>query len=398
MTRKRSIIVQLIWLFPLVIATPLGLDLCLPGMPMISRELGSLQGMTQWLISGFVLCLSLSQLLFGPMVDQLGSQRVFLYGGVFYTLGSLGVYFADSFSLMVVLRLMQGCSAGAMGVSVLASIPLRFQGAAIGKAFSILNGVISLVPVLAPIIGGVLVVSYGWRSSFYVLGIFTLLCCLLALWKPLPKKCQDTEFQLVTIFSGYLKVLRHPEFLLGCFASSFGFASQLIFFSSSPIVLIEVLHIPVDRFGYYFSVNAVAITAGSLLTARLLGVVKVTKMLSGGALLLLLAMFGFVLTVYLFRISVWPYLISATFGSLGFAILIGTGAAIALSPFTHLAGRASAMMAAIQMSFSSLIAWLVITYWSSSWWSMMIAYFLLAIAIWILLFVYKVNTPIMDTN
>ncbi|OKP00015.1 multidrug effflux MFS transporter [Xenorhabdus eapokensis] len=398
MAQKRNITVQLIWLFPLVIAAPLGLDLCLPGMPMISRELHSLPGMTQWLISGFVLCLSLSQLFFGPMVDQLGAQRVFLYGGAFYTLGSLGVYFADSFSLIIVLRLMQGCGAGAMGVSVLASIPLRFQGAVIGKVFSILNGVISLVPVLAPIIGGVLVVNYGWRSTFYVLGVFTLLCCFLALWKPLLEGCQDFVFQPETVFSGYLKVLRHPEFLLGCFASSLGFASQLIFFSSSPVVLIEMLHIPVDRFGYYFSVNAVAITAGSLLTAKFLGLVKATKMLNSGALLLLLAMIGFVLTVYLFKISVWPYLISATLGSLGFAILIGTGAAIALSPFTHLAGRASAMMAAIQMSFSSLIAWLVMTYWSSDWRAMIIAYFLLSIAIWILLYVYKINNLVMNTD
>lgn len=393
MVKKNSIVMQFVWLIPLVIAAPLGLDICLPSMPMISRELGSLPEMNQWLISGFILCLSFSQLFFGPMVDQFGSQRVLLCGGAFYVLGSINVYFIHSFPLLIVLRLIQGCGAGAMYVAIFASVPIHFKGAEVGKVFSMLNGVISLVPILAPMIGGKLAVHYGWRSDFYVLGGVGLLCCLLALWKPLPKRHRNTSLLLVKIFSGYLEVLRHPKFLLGYLTSSFGFATQLIFFSSSPVVLIETLNIPVDRFGYYFAINAIAITVGSLLTARLLGRGKDIAMLYGGALLLLLAMIGFVLTIYLLKISVWSYLISATLGSLGFAILLGTGTTIALSPFSHLSGRASALIATIQMSFSSLIAWIVMRYWSSDWLSMIITYFLLASAILAVIYIYRINNP-----
>ncbi|ACZ77851.1 drug resistance transporter, Bcr/CflA subfamily [Dickeya parazeae Ech586] len=376
-------------LFPLVVAAPLGLDICLPGVPSMSHELGSMPGMTQWIISGFVLCLSLSQLFFGPLVDRVGAQRVLLGGCVVYALSALGVYLTSTISGFIALRLVQGCGAGAMAVAASASVPLRFQGAAIGKVFSLLNGVISLVPVLAPVIGGVLIVHYGWRSSFYALGLFALLCGMLVLWKPLPAVCCGTSegkgrlssAAPLNVFSGYLTVFRHPEFRLGCFAASFGFATQLIFFSSSPIVLIETLHIPVDQFGYYFAVNALAITTGSLLTARLLGRVKETVILHGGAVLILLAMAGFILTMHVLTVSVWPYLISATLGSLGFAVLIATGASIALSPFKSLAGQASALMAAIQMSFSSLVAWGVMNHWRDDWSPMIAAYFLLAVAL-----------------
>ncbi|WP_340618451.1 multidrug effflux MFS transporter [Xenorhabdus entomophaga] len=388
---KNNIVIQLAWLIPLVIAAPLGLDICLPSMPMISRELGSLPETTQWLISGFILCLSLSQLFFGPMVDQVGSQRVLLCGGVFYVLGDISVYFIHNLPLLIVLRLIQGCGAGAISVAIFASVPLRFQGAEVGKVFSMLNGVISLVPILAPIIGGKLAVHYGWRSSFYVLGGFVLLCCFIALWKPLPRRHRNTSILLTKVFSGYLDVLRHPKFLLGCLTSSFGFATQLIFFSSSPVVLIETLHIPVDQFGYYFAINAVSITAGSLLTARLLGRGKDIALLYAGALLLLLAMIGFIFTIYLFKISVWSYLISATLGSFGFSILLGTGTTIALSPFSHLAGRASALVATIQMSFSSLISWMVMRHWRSDWLSMITAYFLLSFAILMVIYIYGIN-------
>lgn len=384
-------------LFPLVIAAPLGLDICLPGVPLISHELGSMPGMTQWIISGFVLCLSLSQLFFGPLVDRLGAQCVLLCGSVVYALSAIGVYFTDTISWFIALRLVQGCGAGAMAVAASASVPLRFQGAVIGKVFSLLNGVISLVPVLAPVIGGLLIVHYGWRSSFYALGAFALLCGVLVLWKPLPTACgraRDGALSptpSLSVFSGYLTVFRHPEFRLGCFAASFGFATQLIFFSSSPIVLIDTLHIPVDQFGYYFAVNALAITGGSLLTARLLGRVKETVILYGGAVLMLLAMSGFILTIHVLTVSVWPYLLSATLGSLGFAVLIATGAAVALSPFTSLAGQASALMAAIQMSFSSLVAWAVMNSWRDDWSPMIAAYFLLAVALLLQLQAYRMT-------
>ncbi|WP_446471225.1 multidrug effflux MFS transporter [Xenorhabdus stockiae] len=393
MIKRNSIVIQFVWLIPLVIAAPLGLDICLPSMPMISRELDVLPEITQWLIGGFVLCLSLSQLFFGPMVDQFGSQRVLLCGSGFYVLGSISVYFVHSFPSLISLRLIQGCGAGAMYVAIFASVPLRFQKAKVGKVLSMLNGVISLVPILAPMIGGKLAVHYGWRSDFYVLGGVGLLCCFLALWKPLPARHINTSLLLVKVFTGYLEVLQHPKFLLGCLTSSFGFATQLIFFSSSPVVLIETLNIPADRFGYYFAINAIAITIGSLLTARLLEREKEASMLYSGALLLLLAMIGFVSTIYFFKISVWSYLISATLGSLGFSILLSTGTTIALSPFSHLSGRASALIATIQMSFSSLISWVVIRYWSSDWFSMIIAYFLLSSAILAVIYIYQINIP-----
>lgn len=393
MTDQKYIFSAVIFLFPLVIAAPLGLDIFLPGVPMAALELGTQAGMTQWLISGFVLCLSFSQLFFGPVVDRWGSQRVLLCGCCIYALGALGVYFANGISLLIALRLVQGCGAGAMAVAVFASVPVRFHGTMVGKVFSILNGMISLVPVLAPIIGGALIVRYGWKSSFYLLGFFALLCMVLARWRPLPEAIGgDTSTPGVAVLAGYLTVLRHPQFQLGCFAGSFGFATQLIFFSSSPTVLIETLQVPVDRFGYYFAINALAITGGSLLTARLLGRVQEKVILLCGALLILTAGCGFFITISMFNLSIWAYLAAATIGSLGFAVLIGTGAAIALTPFSHMSGRASALMAAIQMSFSSLVSWLVIATWNTQWSSMIVAYILLAAAILVLLYRAKAST------
>lgn len=386
--------ISTICLLILAIAAPLGLDLCLPGIPLMFKEENLPAGMTQWVISGFILSWSFSQLFFGPLLDRVGAKPVLLCGSIIYAFGAVSVYVIDSAVGLIVLRFVQGCGAGAMAVSVSASIPLCFRGAEVGKMFSLMNGVISLVPILAPSLGGILIVLFGWRSSFYFLAGFVALSGLLAGLQTLPGK--PKEHQPKTAFSpfplsGYLTIIQHPEFRMGCLASSCGFATQLIFFSSSPVVLIDTLSIPIERFGHYFAVNALAITFGSLLIARLQGRINNVAILYGGALMLVLAMCGYLITVHITSISVWPYLLSATLGSLGFAVLIATGAAMALSPFSTLAGQASALLAATQMSFASLIAWGVMYSWSHDWWSMIAAYGLLAAILLLQLQFYRAN-------
>lgn len=375
-----------IWLLPLVIAAPLGLDSCLPGIPQITLMMSSSLGVTQWLISGFLLCMSLSQLFFGPLVDAWGPQKIFLSGGALYTVSLIGAALTSNIQPLIFFRLLQGIGAGAMAVSVFSTVPLYFHGPDVGKVFSLFNGVISLVPVTGPIIGGVLIVHYGWQSTFWFVSGFVLLCVVLAFFKPLPKDGWHKKIELLSLVKGYGQVIRSSNFQLGCLASSYAFATQLIFFSSAPVVLINHLHVPVDRFGYYFAVNAMAISLGSLLTSKLLGKITEAVILFIGASSLFIAMAGFILTSVFYGTSVWGYIIPSTVGSFGFALLMGAGASVALSSFKTLAGTASALMAAVQMSFASLVAWLVMLNWSDNWISMIIAYCLLSVATFLQLF------------
>lgn len=383
---SKHLISKAIWLLPLVVAAPLGLDTCLPGIPQIMHMMSSSPGVTQWIISGFLLCMSLSQLVFGPLVDTWGAQKIFMSGGVLYIVGLLGAALTVDIQPLILLRLLQGIGAGAMAVSVFSTVPLSFHGPDVGKVFSLFNGMISLVPVTGPIIGGFLIIHYGWQSTFWFVGVFVLLCVTVAFFKPLPKRGCHQKVELLPLVKGYGQVIRSSNFQLGCFASSYAFATQLIFFSSAPVVLIDHLHVSVDRFGYYFAVNAMAISLGSLLTSKLLGKVTESKILFIGATSLFVAMVGFLFTSLFYGISVWGYIIPSTIGSFGFALLMGAGASVALSSFKSLAGTASALMAAVQMSFASLVAWWVMRNWSDSWIPMIIAYCILSVATFLQLF------------
>lgn len=151
----------------------------------------------------------------------------------------------------------------------------------------------------------------------------------------------------------------------------------------------EQLNIGVVHFGGYFAVNAMAITVGSLTTARLLGRIKPLLLMSAGAMLILLASVGYAGVMYIHGPYVWGFILPATVGSTGFAILISTGASVALSPFRVLAGSASALMATVSMLFASLVSWGVMSLWREDWLLIMIADLLLGMAVMLLLLKYK---------
>ncbi|MGF1833683.1 MFS transporter [Photobacterium sanguinicancri] len=387
---KNKYIFSAAWLFPLVAAAPLGLDICLPSMTIISDDLGSSLSLTQWVISGYVLCLSIGQLVFGPLVDRYGAQKIFVLGAMLFCFNAALVYFVTTMPVLLFLRILQGVGASAVAVSIFSSVPKLFSGNVIGKVFGILNGVISLVPLLAPIIGGIIVSNYSWQGTFYFLAIYLILCLLLIIKKPLPRVKTPTKRCFYDVMSGYRQVWLKPEFKLGCLASACGFASQLIFFSSSPIVIVDVLNISVSEFGYYFSVNALAITCGSVVAAKCMGKYKEITLLHYGGLMIFIAGLGLLMTS-LTELSVWGYILPASFGSFGFALLMAAGASIALSSFKELSGTASALMACIQMTFASIVSWIVIANWSADWVSMIMGYFVLSITIMILLLMYRAN-------
>lgn len=383
MNKRECLSYRDIWLFPLVAIAPMGLDICIPGMTTIANSLNSSIGSVQWLISGFILCMSLGQLFFGPMVDRYGSHRIFLLGCGVYLSCSLAVFLANDIMILIIVRLLQGLGASAVAVSIFASVPILFTGSTIGRVYSLFNGVISLVPVIAPIIGGALILGYGWKACFYFLAGFIAICLTLVVFKPLPSVKNKDSIHIKAIVASYIQVMKCPQFRLGAVASSFGFASQLIFFSSSPIVIIEQFGIPVNEFGFYFAINAAAITSGSLFVSYALGRAKESSILLMGAGCLCIAAIGFILSSWLLRdnVIIWSYIIPATIGSFGFALLMGAGASVALSSFKTLSGTASALIAAIQMSFSSLVAWICIQFWSADWLTMSLCYFLLSIGV-----------------
>ena len=148
---------------------PLSMDLYLPALPALTRDLGGSPSLMQLTLTACLLGLAAGQLVAGPLSDSWGRRRPLFVGLAAYALASLLCALAPAVPVLVVFRLLQG-TAGAAGL-VIARAVVRdvYEGRNVARFFALTILISGLAPILAPVIGGQLLRFTSWRGAFVVL-------------------------------------------------------------------------------------------------------------------------------------------------------------------------------------------------------------------------------------
>lgn len=232
----------------------LAIDTYLPSMPAIGVEFGVGPVAVQQTLSVFLFCFAFMMLFYGTLSDSFGRRPVILAALSVYTLASVGAAFAPTFGALLACRALQGLSAGAGSVIGQAIVQDRFAGPQAQKIMSHIMMVFGLAPAIAPVLGGWLHVSFGWRSTFIFLAIFgtaMILLCLRLLPESLPREKRQV-FHPVTIGRNYLMVLRRPQFVLLSLAVGMAFGGLSLYIGSAANFVMEILGLPETAFAWMF--------------------------------------------------------------------------------------------------------------------------------------------------
>ena len=232
----------------------LAIDTYLPSMPAIGVEFDVGPVAVQQTLSVFLFCFAFMMLFYGTLSDSFGRRPVILAALSVYTLASVGAAFAPSFGALLACRALQGLSAGAGSVIGQAIVQDRFAGSQAQKIMSHIMMVFGLAPAIAPVLGGWLHVSFGWRSTFIFLAIFgtaLLLLCLRLLPESLPREKRQV-FHPVTIGRNYLMVLRRPQFVLLSLALGMVFGGLSLYIGAAANFVMEILGLPETAFAWMF--------------------------------------------------------------------------------------------------------------------------------------------------
>lgn len=234
----------------------LAIDTYLPSFPAIGREFGVGSLAVQQTLSVFLFTFAFMMLFYGTLSDSFGRRPVILVALAVYTLSSLGAAFAPTFGWLLVCRALQGLAAGAGSVIGQAIVQDRFahDQSHAQRIMSHIMMVFGLAPAIAPILGGWLHVTFGWRSTFIFLAVFGALLIALVyrmLPESLPKE-QRHAFHGVAIAKNYLKVLKNPQFLLLSLSVGLSFGGLSLYIGSAANFVMEILHLPETAFGWLF--------------------------------------------------------------------------------------------------------------------------------------------------
>ena len=328
---------------------PLSIDMYLPALPAIARDLAASESVVQLTLTACLIGLALGQIVAGPLSDSLGRRRPLLIGVAGYVVVSLLCAIAPSAWLLVVFRLIQGVTGAAGIVIARAIVRDLYSGSAAARYFSRLILVMGLAPILAPVLGAQVLRVSTWRGIFLVLTIVTALLwlgALLGLPETLPT-ARRSAGSLAGTLNTFGQLIRDTPFVAYAVAAGLAFGAMFAYIAGSPFVLQGIFHVSPQTFSLIFGMNALGFVVASQINGSLVSRIRPVRLLTGGLIanataglaLLFVVVSGFGLLAVLL-----PLFLLAS--SVGF--IVPNATALALSRRPDAAGTGSALLGVIQ--------------------------------------------------
>jgi MFS transporter, DHA1 family, multidrug resistance protein len=339
---------------------PLSIDMYLPALPAMARNLHTTAAAAQLSLTACLIGLAAGQLLTGPLSDARGRRRPLLVGVALYAVASALCIVAPSIWILLALRLAQGF-AGAAGIVVARAVVRDwYDGDELARFYALLLIVNGAAPIVAPILGAQLLHFTTWRGVFAVLAVIgVILLAATAAWLPesLPPERRQTGGAQAMLRDGR-KLLADREFGGYALASGFAFGAMFAYISGSPFVLQAKFGVSPQLFSLIFAINGLGIIAAGQVSRRLIGrvtprallTVGLTGSAAGGLALLAAAVAGVGLPLILPGLFV-------VVASVGFVLPNAT--ALALAAHAHDAGSASGVLGLAQFAIGAAAAPLV---------------------------------------
>src|SRR5260370_1364114 len=334
---------------------PLSIDMYLPALPAIARDLAASESVVQLTLTTCLIGLALGQIVAGPLSDSLGRRRPLLVCVAAYVVVSLLCAIAPSAWFLVVLRLIQGLTGAAGIVIARAIVRDLYSGSSAARYFSRLILVMGLAPILAPVLGAQGLRFSPWRGLFLVLTIVTALLWIgaaLGLPETLPAARLNAG-TLAGTFNIFGQLISDTPFIVYAVAAGLAFGAMFAYIAGSPFVLQGIFHVSPQTFSLIFGMNALGFVVASQINGSLVSRIRPTRLPTAGFVapstaalpLLFFVSPGFGLLAVLL-----PLFLLAS--SVGF--IIPNAIALALSRRPDAAGTGSALLGVIQSGVAAL--------------------------------------------
>ncbi|MDW4548054.1 Bcr/CflA family efflux MFS transporter [Defluviimonas sp. D31] len=331
--------------------------------------LPSLPGMTEWFATDYRLMqLSVSlylaasaalQVVIGPISDRFGRRSVLLWSVGLFLVATLGTLLAPNVGVFLAFRMMQAVVAAGMVLSR-AVIRDMVPGEQAASMIGYVTMGMSVVPMVGPVVGGVLDEAFGWQANFALLIVLGV-AVLWLVWADLGETAAGHRARFADQVRQYPELLTSPRFWGYCLAAAFTSGTFFAYLGGAPYVGSEIYRLPPSLLGLYFAAPAIGYAAGNYISGRYSVAVGLNRMVLAGTAITTAGM------LFLAALDLAGLAGANAFFGLTIAVGIGNGMALPnanagmLSVRPGLAGTASGLGGAIMIgggaALSALAGW-----------------------------------------
>ena len=252
---------------------PFAIDTYLPSFPAMALEMGTTEVLMQQSLTAYLIPFAVMMLFHGALSDAFGRRPVILIGVGGFTLASVGCALATGMTMLLICRAMQGLVAGASTSISRAVVRDAYQGVEAQRLLSRVMLMFSMAPAIAPVIGGWLQTSFGWRANFWFLALFgsvLFAACYRYLPETHPQPARQ-RFAPAPLLAAYRLVAFNPPFLLLAGTSSLGFAGFFLYVLSAPAFIYRHLGLTAHDFAWLFMAGVIGMMLGAYFSGQLAG-------------------------------------------------------------------------------------------------------------------------------
>ena len=336
---------------------PFAIDMYLPALPVIGTALGADMHAVQLSLMAFFISFAISQIVYGPASDIFGRKPPLYVGIALFIVGSVGCAWAPDIDWLIAFRFLQGLGGGAPIVVPRAIVRDLHTGAEATRLMALLMLVFSVSPILAPLIGSLVIDAAGWRAIFGVVGAIgvvglALTAFVLEETRPAPQRSQS---DLTSTMAAFTLLLRDARFMGLTAIGAFGMAAFFIYLANSSFVLIGHYGLTPRQYSLAFAVNAASFIGVSQLAGTLVARHGLPRLVAASVT-------GFAVTMCALlalnlggvdRLDVMIVMLMIGFGFLG--LVVPTTSVMALDAHGPIAGAASALMGTLQLMMGAVV-------------------------------------------
>jgi len=334
---------------------PIAIDMGLPAIPSIEAAFSDAVGRGPLTLSVFLFGFAVTPLFAGPLADRFGRRPVMLSGLFLFAIAAVGCAFTTGFSALLGFRLLQGIAGGACAVVPFAIVRDTMNGVAVRTMFARIIAAIGVAPLVAPLIGSVLLGIASWEMVYLSQGMVALaLAHTVAFCLPeTMAKDRRPSLALASLASRYVEVTTNRTFRNFTLVYALSFACKFAYISASAAVFIQTFGLSASSFAVTFGLTSCGLIVGSSLSARLSS--KLSPMMLIGCALFAMncAVLLSLLLALLNLATLWTLVPLVTIVTISFGIVAPNAVHCAMQPMSSMAATASGLSRSVQMALGA---------------------------------------------
>ncbi len=344
---------HLLTLILLTATATLSLNMFLPSLPGIARELRADYALVSLAVAGYLAITAVLLLIAGPLSDRVGRRPVLLGAVALFAAASLGCARAEDVWTFLAFRMLQGGIACGYTLSRAIVRDIHDQRSA-ASLIGYIGMAMAVAPMLGPMVGGVLDTVFGWRAIFWfytVSGLGLLALCWIDLGETRPQRSGAGG----NAAAGMPALLREPKFWAYALCTVFSRGAFYVFVAGTPLVAMATFGAPTAEIGVYVGSITAGFMVGAFLSARLAKSQTPVALMVAGRII---ACIGLLLGLGLVAAG-WTspilYFGCTVFAGLGNGITTPSSSAASLSVRPDLAGSAAGLETALTVTGGALL-------------------------------------------